>query len=132
MYSNCVRWMLSSAQRTSTAYDAPLREVATTNQDGTFGLTAYEPLLTRSFDENQTDPTNSFYGNSMVHYSDGLGRLVRVDEVTHLSDDGTPAGSLRTWSTFYQYDLNDQLTQVTDSQNNVKMMIYDGLKRKMY
>src|SRR5260370_16260735 len=99
MYSNCVRWMLSSAQRTSTAYDATLREVATTNQDGTFGLTAYEPLLTRSFDENQTDPTNSFYGNSIVHYTDGLGRLVRVHEVTHLTADVIERSTLNSRTT---------------------------------
>src|SRR4030095_12355552 len=64
--------------------------------------------------------------------NDGLGRLVQVDEITKLNDDGTPSGSLRAWATRYQYDLNDQLTRITDSQNNVKTMTYDGLKRKTF
>jgi len=64
--------------------------------------------------------------------SDGLGRLIRVDEIVRLNDDGTPSGSLNTWTTRYEYDLNDCLTRITDSQNNVKLMRYDGLKRKTW
>jgi RHS repeat-associated protein len=132
LYSNLVSLTLSNAHKTVTAYDATLREVAATNQDGTFRQTVYEPLLTRSSDENQTDPTSTFYGNSMIYYYDGLGRLARVDEVTHLNDDGTEFTNVNHWTTTYQYDLNDQLKCVTDSQNNVKLMTYDGLKRKTF
>ena len=123
---------LTSAHKTSIAYDATLREVVNTNQDDTFRRTVYEPLLTRSYDENQTDPASQYFGASMVHYNDGLGRLVQVDEVTHLNDDGTTSGGIKTWTTRYEYDLNNQLTKITDSQNNVKSMIYDGLKRKTF
>ena len=44
----------------------------------------------------------------MVQFSDGLGRLIRVDEIVRLNDDGTPSGTLNTWTTRYQYDLNDR------------------------
>ena len=123
---------LASAHATTTEYDATLREVKTTNPDGTFRRTVYEPLLTRSFDENDTDAASPYADTPMVHQNDGLGRLIRVDELSHLNDDGTPAGTLKTWTTLYQYDLNDQLTRITDSQNNQKWMQYDGLKRKTF
>jgi YD repeat-containing protein len=120
----------AGAHQASIAYDATLREIAQTNQDGTFRRTAYEPLLTRSYDENQTDPASAFFGSSMAHFQDGLGRLVRVDEIVKVNDDGTPAAAPHTWSTSYEYDVNDQLTRITDSQDNVKAMQYDGLQRK--
>jgi RHS repeat-associated protein len=68
----------------------------------------------------------------MVYHSDGLERLVQVDEVVRLNDDGTPSAGLNTWITKYAYDLNDQLTTILDSQNNLKSFAYDGLKRKTY
>jgi RHS repeat-associated protein len=123
---------LAAAHREALAYDAMLREIAATNQDGTFNVTKFEPLVVRKFDENQSDPTSSFYGNSSVQYSDGLDRLIQVDEVTHLNDDGTEATTISHWSTSYQYDLNNCLTRITDSQNNVKSINYDGLKRKTF
>jgi YD repeat-containing protein len=123
---------LGIAPKTSTTSDATLREKEIANQDGTRRRTVYEPLRTKSYDENDTDPASPHFDTPMVHYSDGLGRLVRVDEITRLNDDGTSAGDLRTWTTRYEYDLNDQLTRITDSQNNVKWMEYDGLKRKTF
>ena len=121
---------LAGAQQSASIYDATLREIMQINQDGTYRSNRFEPLITRSFDENQTDPTSQYFGASMAHYNDGLGRMVQVDENTHLNNDGTAAGSIMTWTTRYEYDVNDQLTQITDSQNNVKTFTYDGLKRK--
>jgi len=123
---------LADAHKTLTTYDATLRELTVTNPDGTSRRTVYEPLLTRSFDENDSDPRSPYADTPMVHQNDGLGRLIRVDEVTRLNDDGTPAGVLNAWTTRYEYDLNDQLTRITDSQNNVKTFGYDGLKRKVH
>jgi hypothetical protein len=34
--------------------------------------------------------------------------------------------------TRYEYDLNDKLTRITDAQGNVKVLAYDGLKRKTF
>lgn len=123
---------LAGAHKSTTTYDATLRELTVTNPDGTARRTAYEPLLTLSFDENDNNPASVYAGTPMVHGNDGLGRLVFVDEVTRLNDDGKAAGAVRSWITRYEYDLNDQLTKITDSQNNVKLMAYDGLKRKTF
>ena len=119
----------AAAPKVSLAYDATLRDLTTTNQDGTFRRTVYEPLLAKSYDENQTDPASPFFGLWTAHYQDGLMRLARVDEIARLNDDGTPAGSPQTWTTTYAYDVNDQLTRITDSQQNVKSLSHDGLKR---
>lgn len=127
---NLVTLDLASAHATRTEYDATLRASRVTNSDGTFRLTVYEPLLTRSFDENDTDPASPNFNTPILHYSDGLGRLVQVDETTKLNDDGTLGRDIRAWTTRYGYDLNDQLIRITDSQSNVKTFTYDGLKRK--
>jgi RHS repeat-associated protein len=121
---------LGSAHASTTEYDATLRVIRATNSDGTSGRTDYEPLLVRSLDENDTDPSSPYSNTPTLHFSDGLGRLIRVDEVVRLNDDGTPAASLNTWATRYEYDLNDALVRIADSQDNVKLMQYDGLKRK--
>lgn len=123
---------LVSAHKSRTTYDATLRSLTVINPDGTYRRTVYEPLLTRSYDENDNDPKSPNFDTPMVHYNDGLGRLIQVDEVTRLNDDGTPSIELNSWATLYQYDLNDQLTQITDSQQNVKIFQYDGLKRKVF
>ena len=121
---------LANAHASSTVYDATLRPVRVSNPDDTQRRTIYEPLLTRSFDENDNDPTSPYHDTPMVHANDGLGRFVRVEEISRLNDDGTSAGTLKTWTTCYEYDLNDQLTRITDSQANIKNFAYDGLKRK--
>jgi RHS repeat-associated protein len=123
---------LSSAHQSLSEYDATSRVIKSTNPDGSFGRIEFEPLITRSFDENDTDPASPHFGTPMVHVQDGLGRLIQVNEVVRLKDDGTATGSLNTWTTRYDYDLNDALTRITDSQNNVKEMRYDGLKRKVW
>jgi RHS repeat-associated protein len=132
VHSNLVSLSFASAHKSTVTYDATLRGVASTNQDGTFARTAYEPLLTRSYDENQADATSVFFGAAMVHHQDGLGRLIRTDEIVKINDDGTPAATPKTWTTRYEYDLNDRLTRIQDSQNNIKWLEYDGLKRKTF
>lgn len=121
---------LAAAHALRTVYDATLRPVRVTNPDGTIRRSVYEPLVVRSWDENDTDPASPDHETPLVHFRDGLGRLARVDEITRLNDEGLPAGSRRAWTTRYEYDLNDQLTRIVDSQNNVKTFTYDGLKRK--
>ncbi len=128
---NLIPLNLAAAHRAPTVFDATLRAVRTTNPDGTFTRAAFEPLITKTYDENDTDPASPFFDTPMVQYADGLGRMIRVDEVTRLNDDGTPAASLNSWNTRYEYDLNDRLTRITDSQGNVKVMHYDGLRRKL-
>ena len=83
----------------------------TVNPDGSFGRTTYEPLVTRSYDENDTDLASPFHDTPHIQYSDGLGRMIQVQELTRLNDDGTPSDDLKTWTTSYVYDLNDRLTK---------------------
>ena len=116
----------------STTYDALLRETAVTNQQGTFTSTVYQPFVTRSFDENDTDAASPYFATPMVHHKDGLGRLVQVDEVVKTDDEGRPQKAVASWQTRYTYRPDDLLLTITDSQNNVKEFRYDSLGRKLF
>jgi RHS repeat-associated protein len=120
---------LAAAHKTTTRYDVPLREIEKTNPDGTFTRTVFEPFVETRFDENDTAAGSPHEGTPNVLYQDGLGRQIRTEEVVRLNDDGTSTGTLKTWTTEYAFDLNDQLIRITDSQGNVKHMVFDGLKR---
>ena len=93
-----------------------------------FSLTQHLPFETRLLDSEDTRSGSVHEGTPYVQHRDGLGRLTGVDEQVRLTDLGEP-GALNTWKTRYDYDLNDQLTRILDSQGNVKTMQYDGLKR---
>ncbi|HXI52828.1 MAG TPA: toxin TcdB middle/N-terminal domain-containing protein, partial [Candidatus Saccharimonadales bacterium] len=123
---------LVHAHQLRTEYDATLRVVRSTNPDGTFDRAEFEPMVVRVFDENDTDPASPHFDTPRVQFSDGLGRLVQVDEIVRLNDDGTPSATPQTWTTRYRYDLNDRLTRITDALNNVKELRYDGLQRKVW
>jgi RHS repeat-associated protein len=123
---------LANAHQTQTEYDATLRPIRSANQDGTFRRTVYEPLVTKSYDENDNDPASPHFDTPMIFHHDGLGRQMRTDETARLNDDGTPAGELKTWLTQFAYDLNDNLTRITDSQSNVKLMAHDALGRMTF
>lgn len=90
------------------------------------------PLEKRIFDENDNQAGGPNADTPMVHFSDGLDRLIAVQEVVRLHDDGTPGTDLKAWTTRYRYDLSDNLTHITDSQGNEKWFRYDGLKRKLF
>jgi RHS repeat-associated protein len=122
---------LASAPKVSTVFDVPLRPVTMTQPDGAVRTTAYEPLIVRTSDENDNDPDSPFFGTPTVQYSDGLGRLVRVDEVVRLNDDGTPADDLQTWTTTYTYRPEDYLTGIVDSQGNQRSYTYNGFGELM-
>ena len=121
---------LDAAPAVSTVYDASLRPTKQVNADGTFSSTRYEPLVVVSRDEGDSDPAAVSYQTPILRTSDGLGRLIRVEETTRLNDDGTPGAELRRWATQYTYNLNNQLTSITDSQGNRRSFTYDGLKRR--
>lgn len=95
-------------------------------------VTQHLPLKKRFFDEEDLREGSPHAGTPRLESFDGLGRLVAVDEIVRINDDGSPANDLRIWTTRYEYDLNHQVTRITDAQNNVKVMKYDGLKRKIY
>ncbi len=115
-------------------YDAIGREIQLTQAPETWGgdrkhtETHLLPFEKRLYDENDSSPESAYFGTPLVHFEDGLGRLVRVHEVVRLTDEGE-VGILNAWETSYSYDLNDKLERITDSQDNVKVMDYDGLGR---
>jgi RHS repeat-associated protein len=120
---------LPTAHKTTTSYDATLREISRSNPDGTSTHVMFEPFIEIRSDENDTAAGSPHQGTPHVLYQDGLGRQIRTEERVRLNNDGTPSGSLQIWTTEYAFDLNDQLIRVTDAQGNVKQMVFDGLKR---
>lgn len=121
-----------SAPRTRKQYDATGRLTQTIQPDGFFSETRYQPLISYVFDEEDTRDGSPHQDTPMVYYKDGLDRFIGVDEVVKLNDDGTPAAHPVAWHTSYEYDLLDNLIQITDSQNNRKSVKYDAIKRKVY
>ena len=88
----------------------------------------YLPLSEWRFDEedlDSADPSQNRRGTPLVLHSDGLQRLIRATE--HVRQDGV----LTAWRTRYVHDLNDRLTGILDSQNNLRVMRYDGLGRRI-
>ncbi len=115
-------------------HDSMGREVASLDPPENWGgarktaKVQYLPFEERHLDEEDTDTGSIHAGTPMVHLMDGLGRMIAVQEVVKITDSGEP-GALNTWRTEYTYDLNDQLQQIKDSQQNIKTMVFDGLKR---
>ena len=118
-------------------YDPMGRQISALNAPETWGgtrtatATQLLPFEARLFDEEDLAPNSPHSETPHVQYQDGLGRLIAVDEVVRLTDEGL-LGPIGTWRTEYQYDLNDQLVRIQDSQNNVKTITFDGLKRMIF
>ncbi len=117
-------------------YDAAGREIRAVQPDKTFSTITYEPLAKTIRDEEQTVPASSHSGCGMRYLEDGLlnkngeGRLREVCEIVRLGDTGEPSDTPAEWRTTYSYNLLDNLTGYTDSQNNQKSIEYDALGRK--
>lgn len=120
---------LEDSHRIETLYDVELRPTRVFTQDRHYRETVYEPLITKIYDENDTDPTSPYFDTPLIHYRDAQDRIIRVDEVSRLNDDGTPATGLQTWTTTYEYRADGARTRIVDSQGNTRLMSYDGLKR---
>ncbi|HAM73307.1 MAG TPA: hypothetical protein DCM86_16865 [Verrucomicrobiales bacterium] len=121
---------LAAAHSLRSELDALLRFVRVIQPDGSTLLTRYEPLVTVEFDENDSDPLSPAFGTPIRHRTDGLGRLVEVQELTRLGDTGEVGATPHAWVTSYEYDPNDEMTAWTDSQGNRREMAYDGLRRR--
>lgn len=113
-------------------YDATGREIKKVQPDDSFSQIVHAPYKTIYYDGEKTNPASKHFDVPLIHFHDGLGRLVGVDEVVRLDDSGNPAGSPSAWRTGYRYDLLDNAIQMTDSQNNVKILNYDGIKRRRF
>ena len=88
----------------------------------------YLPLSEWRFDEEDlftVDPTQDRRGTPLVLDSDGLERLVAVTEHVKRGD------AREAWRTRYAHDLNDKLSGIVDSQDNLRLMRHDGLGRRI-
>jgi RHS repeat-associated protein len=117
-------------------YDPQGREIHAVLPPETWGgqrretITQHLPFQEWTFDAEDTQAGSPRAGTPHIAYLDGLGRRIGVAEVVKLNDQGQPVSVTNRWLTQYRYDLNDELVRIADSQNNVKTMEYDGLKRK--
>lgn len=91
-------------------YDTMLRPSSITNAIGTTSY-AYDDWKT-----TVTDPRSKV----KHYYKDAYEYLVQVDEVN--------GGS--TYNTYYEWNLNKNLTKITDALSNVRNFTYDGLGRR--
>jgi len=95
----------------SYTYDPVGRLLATTNPDSSITTLAYDDWTVSATDA---------LGHQTRRTSDAFGRLATVEEFNE--------GAI--YTTSYQYDARDALTQVTDHAGNVTTIIYDTLGRK--
>ncbi len=118
-----VEWNnLNNQASTSTIYDGLARPLDVTASDNT--LTRYRYTVGRSavLDAN---------GHQKISYTDGLGRVTRVNEY-----DGAYGSSVN-WdiapyaTTWYAYDILNNLTSVSDAASNTTWMSYDNLGHKI-
>ena len=92
-------------------YDSMLRITAAASAVGT---------IASAYDDWKTTITDA-RGKIKHLYDDAYGNLNRVDEVNASS----------TYTTTYAYDLNNNLTNLTDALGNVRNFTYDGLSRRL-
>ena len=114
----------STEGTTSYQYDALSRPTLVTKADGSTVRTAYCGSTTLVTDES------AHWRRSTT---DGLGRLVEVDEPNSLTAsvnaDGCPSGGDPIWVTAYTYDTLDDLVSVVQGGSHNRTFVYDSLKR---
>ena len=101
-----------------TAYDGLGRVLTVTTSDGAVVTTSYSGSATTVTDQA---------GKTRRSITDGLGRLIRVDEPDSAGSLGTVASP--TQPTSYVYDVLDDLTTVTQGTQPSRSFAYDSLKR---
>ncbi|MEK7564320.1 MAG: FG-GAP-like repeat-containing protein [Patescibacteria group bacterium] len=101
----------TTALYVTNTYD-PLKRISTI-VDAT-GTTSY------AYDQWKTTVTDK-ESNMKGYYKDAFGNLIKVDEVN--------GGS--TYTTNYEYNLNNKLTKITDALSNLRNFTYDGLGRRL-
>ncbi|MBF0100186.1 MAG: VCBS repeat-containing protein [Desulfobacterales bacterium] len=110
-------------------YDPLLRLEKVINPDGTFSSISYAPLTKTIYDENDNDKNSCYFNTPHVFHYDGQDRLIQVDEMVKNNSSDEPV--INTWKTYYQYDPEDRLITIIDSQNNSWSFTYDGLSRRV-
>ena len=109
----------------TTFYDPQGRAIRLENPDGSFSRTHFQPLAQSIYDEEDTAATSPHTETPKTTRTDGLGRIVQVDEINRVN--GAPI----TYTTTYGYDGLGNLTRVMDAQGNVTSSSYDALGRRL-
>ncbi len=102
-------------------YDASGRMLRETEPDGSFRKIEYGPLLTRTFDEDDTDPADAQTNTPDVSTFDGLGRLTST--ARQLTSGGP--SSVNTVG----YDVLGLLSTVRDAAGHVRTQTADRFGR---
>ncbi|MEM7126078.1 MAG: toxin TcdB middle/N-terminal domain-containing protein [Chloroflexota bacterium] len=110
---------------TALHYDPMGRAVRAINPDGSFNSVTHGPLMELAYDEEDNRSDSPHYSTPTTSIYDGLQRLIRLEEANIV--DGQPV----TYKTHYEYDLQGNITKITDSHGNVRTMTYDGLARRL-
>jgi RHS repeat-associated protein len=101
-----------SSSKITFTYDTLGRAIQTTNPDLTYSTVSYSDWTITKTDENN---------HSKKECYDAFGNLVQVDE----HNNG------QTYTTTYEYDIQKNLTKLTDAQSNISTITYDSLGRKV-
>jgi RHS repeat-associated protein len=114
--------VISTEGTSTTTYDALGRAITITKPDGSVAQIAYCGNGTLSTDEA---------GHWRRNVTDGLGRLIEVDEPSSPSSSGSAcAGAFGpAWVTSYAYDALGDLTSVSQGGSRSRTFIYDSLGR---
>jgi len=72
------------------------------------------------YDDWKTTVTDA-EGNVKSYYNNAYGNLIKVEEINNSS----------TYTTNYEWDLNNKLTKIIDALGNIRNFTYDGLGRKL-
>ncbi len=102
-------------------FDPMGRQLSEVEPDGSVRRTEYRPLLTRFFDEDDTDAAGPHANTPTVETTDGQGRLTSLTRVLQSGGAGTPA------VTHLTYDAMGQLATVRDPAGHVRTQTFDRL-----
>ena len=105
----------------TTSYDAMGRTIREVEADGAERWMEYLPLAQVKWDENDTDAASPHQGTVTEERTDGLGRLIAVEETVE-------GGSV---TTTYAYDVLDNVVGWTDARRLARTFTYDGLSRRV-
>ncbi len=104
-------------------YDVQDRVIKTVNPDQTYSSAVYEPLAQHIYDECDNDPCSAAYNTPKSLHYDGQERLIQVVERRSGGQE---------YLTSYAWTTMGDLARITDAHNNVKILNYDSLSRKIF